>query len=130
MKFFELRPIINMNKFTIRGKDDIVIDYNKHKEVVDKSDVVSFTCDESEYNIVIDYVAMKFEPKKQYYFRVYQSAEGCVSGYVKLTYEQALAVAFACNSDNWKRIDCDEPWSGSFSIILDDVLSVEDVEGS
>lgn len=129
MKFFELRPIINMNKCTIRCKDDIVIDYIQHKEVVDKSDVVSFTCDESGYNVIIDCVAMKFDPKKQYYFRVSQSAEGCVSGYVKLTYEQALAVAFACNSDNWKEIDCDEPWSGRFSIILDNVLSVEDVEG-
>lgn len=129
MKFFELRPIINMNKCTVRGKDGIVIDYNKHKEVVDKSDVVSFTCDEGRYNIVIDYVAIKFDRKKQYYFRVSQIAEGCTSGYVKLTYEQALAVAFACNSDNWKIIDSYDPWSGSFSISLDDVLSVEEVEG-
>ena len=128
MKFFELRPIINMNKCTIRGKDNIVIDYNKHQEVVNKSDVVSFTCDENGYNVVIDYAAMKFEPKKQYYFRVYQSAEGLASGYVKLTYEQAIAVAFACNSDNWKIIDCYDPWSGSFSISFDDVLSVEEVE--
>ena len=128
MKFFELRPIINMNKCTVRSKDDIVIDYIQHQEVVDKSDVVGFTCDENGYNVVIDYVTMKFEPKKQYYFRVYQSADGCISGYVKLTYEQALAVAFACNSDNWERIDSDDPWSGSFSIILDDVLSVEEVE--
>lgn len=129
MKFFELEPIINMDDCTIRGKDNVVIDYYKHKEVVDKSDVVSFTCDEGRYNIVIDYVAMKFEPKKQYYFRVYQSAEGLTSGYVKLTYEQAQVVAFACDTGNWKRIDCDDPWSGSFSIILDDVLSVEEVEG-
>lgn len=129
MKFFMLRPVIDMDNCTIRGKDNIVIDYNKHQEVVDKSDVVGFTCDESGYDVVIDRVAMKLEPKKQYYFRVYQSSEGCTSGYVKLTYEQAQAVAFACDTDNWKRVDCDDPWSGSFSIILDDVLSVEEVEG-
>lgn len=129
MKFFELKSIIDMNKCTIHCKDNTVIDYNKHWKVVYESDVISFTCNENGYDIVIDYVPVKFDPKKQYYFRVYQSAEGCTSGYVKLTYEQALAVAFACNSDNWKRIDSDDPWSGSFSIILDDVLSVEEVEG-
>lgn len=128
MKFFELRPVIDMNRCTVRGKDDIVIDYNKHQEVINKSDVVSFTCDENGYNVVIDYVPVKFDPKKQYYFRVSKSADGYTSGYVKLTYEQALAVAFACNIDNWKRIDNDDPWSGSFSISMDDVLSVEEVE--
>lgn len=128
MKFFELEPIIDMNHCTIRGKDNIVINYYRHQEVVDNSDVISFTCDEFGYNVVIDYDGMKFDPRKEYYFRVSQIAEGVTSGYVKLTHEQAQAVEFACDRDNWRRLDSDDPWSGSFSIDMDDVLSVEDVE--
>ena len=64
---------------------------------------------------------------KEYYFRVGTSAEGNSYGYVKLTPEQARAVAFACDANNWF-MPVFEGFSGSFYIDLDDWKTVTEVE--
>jgi len=65
---------------------------------------------------------------KEYYFAVGTAAEGYSRGYVKLTPAQARAVAYACDKGNWVRYE-DEGYSGSFSIILDDWKTVDEIEG-
>lgn len=61
---------------------------------------------------------------KKYKFEVWNSAEDISTGYVILTMEQAKAVAYACNEDNW--IDAKlNNYSGSFGIDIDNPIPVE-----
>ena len=64
---------------------------------------------------------------QKFYFKIFNSSdEGSVSGKVKLTFAQALAVDYAASPTNWE--DCKENSYGvpSFFICLDSAEPVED----
>ena len=69
----------------------------------------------------------RYKPNQKFYFNVSNgSFEGCVEGRVKLTMDQALAVAYATNSENWldyKDYSDDTP---VFGINIDSAVPVEE----
>ena len=65
----------------------------------------------------------------KFYWKVWKYAEGCTDGYVLLTKKEAKIVSFATNCDNWKNVN-DNPWSGCFSIDLDNPIPVDEFERS
>lgn len=142
MKLHELMEILKTtnptnptNKICICFNDEkredwgtILVHYSYDEIMAIKNcEVVKFEEVQKRFYIYIVYKRQPV-PGKEYYFRVWNSAECRRSGYVKLTIEQAQLVAFATNSDNWKMVDY-EPWSGCFGIDLADFRDVEEVEG-
>ena len=65
----------------------------------------------------------------KFYWKVWQSAEGCTDGYVLLTKKEAEIVSYVTDQDNWKHLS-DEPYSGCFSIDLDNPIPVDEFERS
>ena len=63
----------------------------------------------------------------EYYFRVTQAAEGCSTGYVKMTPEQARFVNKVVDQSNWVLSQIDA-YDGCFHVDLEDFKIVEEVE--
>lgn len=69
----------------------------------------------------------RFRDDQKFYFKVLNSSdEGSVSGKVKLTFAQALAVDYATSTTNWEDCKEDEYGVPSFFICLDSAVPVED----
>ena len=93
-----------------------------------EKDVVKFENNNGVYDIYIDISITEIcDEDTKFYWKVWQSAEGCTDGYVLLTKKEAEIVFYATNQDNWKHLN-DESWSGCFSIDLDNPISEEDFE--
>jgi hypothetical protein len=68
----------------------------------------------------------RYKPNQKFYFHVsIGSCEGYAAGRVKLTMDQALAVAYATNSENWLDYEDDSYDTPVFGI---DIKSAEPVE--
>lgn len=69
----------------------------------------------------------RYKPDQKFYFNVSNgSCEGHVAGRVKLTMDQASAVAYATNPDNWLDYKDDSYDTPVFDIDINSAVPVED----
>lgn len=69
----------------------------------------------------------RYNSNQKFYFNVSNgSCEGHVAGRVKLTMDQALAVAYATNSENWLDYKDDSYDSPDFGIDINSAVPVEE----
>lgn len=69
----------------------------------------------------------RYKPDQKFYFKVsIGSCEGYAAGRVKLTMDQALAVAYATNSENWLDYEDDSYDTPVFGIDINSAVPVED----
>ena len=84
-------------------------------------------------NQVIMSVQASLREGKEYYFAVANTADGYSEGYswgyVKLTPEQARAVAYACDKRNWVLYEAQGCSSGNFIIDLDNWKTTAEIDG-
>jgi hypothetical protein len=128
-KVFDVLKFMNENTIVKMMSNNSMICCSPAKDILSDArysdyDVIDFQF----FNNYVELTVYKiFDENKKYYFRVYQSAEGCSTGYVKLYPRDARAVKYVCNSNNWIKGEFEE-WCGDFSIDLDDYFEVEDIE--
>ena len=115
---------VSLNVLTRNGlKVPVTFMGEAYKMEVIKFDRTGETCD-----VYINAGIDDLSPEgTKFYWKVWQSAEGCTDGYVLLTKKEAEIVSYATDWNNWKCVN-DESWSGSFSIDLDNPIPVEDFE--
>ena len=112
---------------SIFTKNGVSIPSNWSHEFCDK-EVVKFEQVSGFYRVYLDVTLADIaDEDTKFYWKVWQSAEGYSTGYVKLTKKEAEIVSYATSQDNWKHLN-DESWSGCFSIDLDNPISEEDFE--
>lgn len=83
----------------------------------------SWTVDNN--NIYIDIFGKVYDKDQKFLFNIgTYGGEGYSSGKIALTYEQAIIVDYACNTDNWTNYT-EEFYSGSMSIDLDSPTPID-----
>jgi len=70
---------------------------------------------------VIDNHVFGANNEQKHWYAVGLSAEGDSSGYVQLTESEAIAVRYATDENNWKKLES-EPWNGNFFIDTEHLL--------
>lgn len=76
-------------------------------------------------NIFIEISGKTYDKDQKFLFDIgTYGGEGYSSGKIALTYEQAIIVDYACNTDNWTNY-AEEFYSGSMSIDLDSPTPID-----